>query len=152
VRCDQLTRNLPGIIELSEHIDFVYPGVMMAESVSKPRTRRARTRRNAVKSKRGIKSIERQTLTNCSQLVTPQCIGDWYNISPVDKASPNNSMGIYQRGCRYQFKDLDLFFEAYAPDIPQGTRPQNLSIDLATWHYNESDTTISIPDEGDLDA
>lgn len=125
---------------------------MMAERKASSRTKISGSRRrNANSRQTGETSVKRQAATNCSQLVTPQCIADMYNIPPADKAHSNNSMGIYQRECWYQYDDLDLFFETYTPGIPQGTRPQNLSIDLATWHYNESDTSISIPAEGDLD-
>jgi tripeptidyl-peptidase-1 len=94
---------------------------------------------------------KRQLASNCSELVTPECIAALYSIPPADKANPNNSLGIFQKASWYQNKDLDLFFSAYAPNIPQGTRPLNLSIDLVVWHYDENDTTISVPDEADLD-
>ncbi|KAH6660863.1 peptidase S8/S53 domain-containing protein [Truncatella angustata] len=145
--CDEY--HIPS--DLSEHIDFVYPGVVMAESTMYLSSKRRTNGGSTTKSQSIVKSYKRQNSTDCSQLVTPQCIADLYEIPPADKANPNNSMGLYERECWYQDEDLDLFFESYAPNIPQGTRPLNLSIDLAAWHYNESDSSISIPGEADLD-
>ncbi|KAI2464825.1 subtilisin-like protein [Annulohypoxylon bovei var. microspora] len=117
--------------QLREHVDFVYPGVVMADS-KRPGNLAKRSGR-----------LPRQNKT-----IRP---GRLYNIPPADKAHPNNSMGIFQKESWYQEKDLGLFFETYAPGIPQGTRPQNLSIDQVVWHYDENDTYISYPDEADLD-
>ncbi|KAI1207478.1 subtilisin-like protein [Annulohypoxylon truncatum] len=147
VGCDEY--HVPA--QLSEHIDFVYPGVAMAES-RKPSNlaRRSERPKRQRKTTRPGRVVGRQT-SNCSALATPDCIAKMYNLPPADKAHPNNSMGIFQKGSWYQEKDLDLFFQTYAPHIPQGTRPQNLSVDVAVWHYNENDTYVSYPDEADLD-
>ncbi|KAI0880916.1 subtilisin-like protein [Annulohypoxylon maeteangense] len=147
VGCDEY--HVPA--QLSEHVDFVYPGVAKAESRksnSLARRRKRETRQH--KTIRPGKLIGRQE-SNCSAVATPECIAKLYKIPPADKAHPNNSMGIFQKQSWYQERDLDLFFKTYAPNIPQGTRPQNLSIDLAVWHYNENDTHVSYPDEADLD-
>ncbi|KAI0893070.1 subtilisin-like protein [Annulohypoxylon nitens] len=137
--------------QLSKQIDFIFPAVAMAES-RKPNhlTRRSKRQARREKIERPMRITGRQQ-SNCSAVATPECIAKLYNIPPADKAHPNNSMGIYQKGSWYQEKDLDLFFSAHAPNIPQGTRPQNLSIDVAVWHYNENDTYVSYPDEADLD-
>ncbi|KAK6220904.1 hypothetical protein LQW54_001824 [Pestalotiopsis sp. IQ-011] len=68
------------------------------------------------------------------------------------QGTPKQLLGLYERECWYQDQDLDLFFANYAPGILEGTCPLNLSIDLAVWHYSESDTSISIPTEADLDT
>lgn len=137
--------------QLAEHIDFVYPGVVMAESRTSQVPKQ--NRRNVQRSESAKRAaVKRQDSSSCAEVVTPECIANLYEIPPADKAHPNNSFGLYERECWYQDEDLDLFFSNYAPDIPVGTRPVNLSIDLAVWHYNESDTTISIPSEADLDT
>lgn len=138
--------------QVSEHIDFIYPGVVTAESKDKDEgsLRRRRTSQSRSSKVMRSRSTKRQQ-SNCSEVATPECIATLYGIPPADKAHPNNSMGFYQRASWYQEKDLDLFFESYASNIPQGTRPQNLSINQAVWHYNENDTYVSQPDEADLD-
>ncbi|KAI1458579.1 subtilisin-like protein [Annulohypoxylon moriforme] len=147
VGCDEY--HVPA--QLSEHIDFVYPGVATAESrKSNNLARRSKRQTRQRKTTRPGRLIGRQD-SNCSAVATPDCIAKMYKIPPADKAHPNNSMGIFQKGSWYQEQDLDLFFKSYVPNIPQGTRPQNLSIDLNVWHYNENDTYVSYPDEADLD-
>lgn len=136
--------------QLTDHVDFVYPGVVMAESRASPRSKRSQ--KSVSRSQPAEAAKKRQDTPSCSEVVTPQCIADLYEIPPANKAHPNNSFGLYERECWYQDEDLDLFFANYAPGIPEGTRPLNLSIDLAVWHYNESDTSISIPTEADLDT
>ncbi|KAI1076648.1 subtilisin-like protein [Whalleya microplaca] len=139
--------------QLSEHIDFIYPGVVTADSKNSDSLRRWRRAlqgipNSVIRSRGGSK---RQQSADCSELATPECIAKLYKIPAADKAHPNNSMGFFQKGSWYQEKDLDLFFKTYASNIPQGTRPLNLSINEAVWHYNENDTTISQPAEADLD-
>ncbi|KAI1371567.1 subtilisin-like protein [Hypoxylon crocopeplum] len=147
VGCDEY--HIPA--QLSEHIDFVYPGIVTADSKGTKSLKRQRslpTRQNKTVGSRGI---GKRQPSNCSEIATPECIATLYDIPPGDKAHPNNSMGFFQKGSWYQEKDLDVFFEAYAPNIPQGNRPLNLSINQAVWHYNENDTNISQPNEADLD-
>lgn len=141
--------------QFSEHVDFVYPGVVTADSKDTSALRRRRAsqaKRQAEKDKpiRYSRGTKRQE-ANCSEVATPECIAALYSIPPADKAHPNNSMGFFQKGSWYQNKDLDVFFAAYAPNIPQGTRPLNLSINEAVWHYDETDPYVSQPDESDLD-
>ena len=115
--------------------------------------RGGRRRRGLQESKKRLTSLgsERRRESNCSEVATPECIAKLYDIPPAEKAHPNNSMGFFQKGSWYQEKDLDLFFKTYAAHIPQGTRPRNLSINQAVWHYNEDDPLVSQPDEADLD-
>ncbi|OTB09710.1 hypothetical protein K445DRAFT_71783 [Daldinia sp. EC12] len=136
--------------QLSEHIDFIYPGVVTAESNG---MRGGRGRRGLQENKKRSTALgrERRQEFNCSEAATPECIAKLYDIPPAEKAHPNNSMGFFQKGSWYQEKDLDLFFKTYAAHIPQGTRPLNLSINQAVWHYNEDDPYVSQPDEADLD-
>lgn len=133
---------------LKEHIDFVYPGVVVAE-VTQPRWKRQKqiNKRTRLPHRTAVYS---SSATDCSTLLTPDCIAAHYRIPPADKASLGNSLGVFEKASWYQFSDLDKFFETYAPRIPQGTRPANLSIDLDQWFY-ESNSTDSYPNEADLD-
>ncbi|KAH8680763.1 peptidase S8/S53 domain-containing protein [Xylariales sp. PMI_506] len=132
--------------ELKPHVEFVYPAVALGEMQSSELRRRKRSASN--RPKRQISPRDNST---CANMVTPRCIAAWYNIPAADKAHPNNSLGIYEQISWYQNDDLDLFFASFATNIPQGTRPQNLSIDEAEWFYDTNDTYISIATEADLD-
>ncbi|KAJ4389472.1 hypothetical protein N0V93_006941 [Gnomoniopsis smithogilvyi] len=130
--------------DLSGHIDFVFPGVVLGEmtpDLSRKRKKRASSDRRQVSGN-----------TTCASLVTPACIKALYGLPTADKANANNSLGIYESISWYQYQDLDLFFSNYAPDIPQGTRPQNLSIDQAAWFYDDpNDPYTTYASEADLD-
>ena len=47
-----------------------------------------------------------------------------YQIPKGTKASPNNSLGIFEYGDFYDQEDLDSFYAAYATYIPKGTGPK----------------------------
>lgn len=133
--------------DLAEHIDFVFPGVVLGEL-------KARSESTGRKNKRASSVQRRQSSgnTTCADLLTPPCIRDLYGLPTADKANANNSLGIFEQTSWYQVEDLDLFFETYAPEIPQGTRPQNLSVNQAAWFYNDTgDVYATFPDEADLD-
>ncbi|KAI8965487.1 subtilisin-like protein [Daldinia sp. FL1419] len=133
--------------QLSGHIDFIHPGVVTAERKG---TRRDKASLRKKRARAHSRTGKRQQY-NCSEIATPQCIAKLYGVPPADKAHPNNSMGFFQKGSWYQERDIDLFFKTYAPNIPQGTRPLNFSINQAVWHYDEDDPYVSQPDEADLD-
>lgn len=130
--------------DLADHIDFVFPGVVFGEltpDFSSKRRKRANSDRRQVSGN-----------STCASLVTPACIKELYGLPTADKANANNSMGIFESTSWYQFQDLDLFFDNYAPGIPKGTRPQNLSIDQATWFYDDpNDPYTTYAAEADLD-
>lgn len=145
--------------DLAEHIDFVFPGVVLGEL----KTRRSglggtgsKTRKNKRSSTASVQQ-RRQTgsgnATTCAELLTPACIKALYGLPAADKAHANNSLGLFEQSSWYQFEDLDLFFATHAPDIPQGTRPLNLSVNQAAWFYNDTgDVYATFPDEADLDV
>ena len=77
-------------------------------------------------------------LANCTSLITPACIRALYNITKPTKAAKGNELGIYEdqfvigrRGDVYSQTDLNMFFESYSPNIPQGTHPEARLIDGA---------------------
>lgn len=135
--------------ELAEHIDFVFPGVVLGEIHKGPTA----TSSTSDTKPRPLKRSPRQQTADatCADLVTPACIKEVYGLPTADKAHPNNSMGIFEQSSWYQNEDLDLFFQAYAPEIPQGTRPRNLSIDEAAWFYDDAGDVYNFPVEADLD-
>ncbi|KAH8893898.1 subtilisin-like protein [Thozetella sp. PMI_491] len=136
---------------LAKYIDFVYPGIVMAEVSDKATLKRARqSRRQSSVKRQGVAALASGVDVDCSILVTPECIASQYSIPAADKAAPGNALGVFEKGSWYQFADLDQFFETYAPSIPQGTRPTNLSIDLDQWFFDVV-STDTFPNEADLD-
>lgn len=95
---------------LSQHIDFVYPGVVLAESKRSISNERL-ARRERPGHQPGFRRVAKRQDADCSEVATPECIAALYNIPAADKAHPNNSMGFFQKTSFYQEKDLDLFFE-----------------------------------------
>lgn len=70
---------------------------------------------------------------NCSSFaVSTDCIRSLYELpalNPNRSVPSTNTLGIYESGESYSQADLDLFFANFAPYIPQGTRPDLLSVD-----------------------
>lgn len=135
--------------DLAEHIDFVFPAVVLGELTPEPSSKKKRstTKKRASSERRQVSGN-----TTCASLVTPACIKELYGLPTPDKANANNSLGIFALNSWYQYQDLDLFFGNYAPDIPVGTRPRNLSVDQATWFYDDpNDPYVTYAAEADLD-
>ena len=83
-------------------------------------------------------SFDPSSLATCDQLITPECVKALYDIPPATRANPNNPMGILEEGDFYDQEDLNLFFQKYAPYIPQGTHPTPNFIDGAEAPVNVS--------------
>jgi tripeptidyl-peptidase-1 len=69
------------------------------------------------------------TLANCDTNTTRECLKALYQIPDATTASPGNSLGLFEQAEYYSQKDLDMFFTAYAPNIPNGTYPIPAFID-----------------------
>jgi tripeptidyl-peptidase-1 len=65
--------------------------------------------------------------------MSPTCIKALYSIPDATKATKGNTLGLYQQGSYFAKSDVDLFYKAYAPNVPQGTYPINASIDGASY-------------------
>ena len=61
--------------------------------------------------------------------ITPTCIKALYDIPDATIKDDVNQMGLYESGDVYAQEDLNNFFAAYAPNVPQGTHPTLDSID-----------------------
>ncbi|PKK52803.1 hypothetical protein CI102_2713 [Trichoderma harzianum] len=71
-------------------------------------------------------------LSNCSSMVTPECVRAMYNVADKPKGHPNNSIGIYStQGQQYSPDSLSIFLKLFAPEIPQGTQPEFQGVDGA---------------------
>ncbi|KAB8273776.1 peptidase S8/S53 domain-containing protein [Aspergillus minisclerotigenes] len=135
IACEQY--HVPASVQ--KHIDYVHPGVNLNPSSGKPssiRRRGAASKKTKVPA-RGARPIQQHdvkglNVTNCDQLITPDCIRALYKIPSARAApQPNNSLGIFEEGDYYAQEDLDLFFKTFAKNIPQGTHPIPAFIDGA---------------------
>lgn len=142
--------------DVAEHIDFVFPGVVLGEVRPGPNNddkNKPSKKRSAPQKQHKKKQTGSTNSTACADVVTPACIKALYGLPTPDKAAANNSLGIFEQASWYQHEDLDLFFATYAPEIPQGTRPRNQSVDQAAWFYDDAgDEAATMPDEADLDV
>ena len=65
----------------------------------------------------------------CAQMITPECIRQLYGIPATASAVPGNELGIVEAANAYDQEDLNLFYESFAPNIPNNTAPILQSID-----------------------
>lgn len=72
-------------------------------------------------------------LQGCGSNMTPTCIKALYQIPDATKATKGNTLGLYEQGDYFAKADLDLFYKAYAPWVPQGTYPIPALIDGANY-------------------
>ncbi|EFX03902.1 protease s8 tripeptidyl peptidase [Grosmannia clavigera kw1407] len=145
VSCDKY--HLPGHIQ--EHVDYVTPGVkgtvidlQRLRRRTQPGQERKRVRRSTPKAYRTLDTfpeaaanVSTDDLTICDQVLTPACVRALYNFTaPAADAtvSTNNSLGIFEEDDFYDQADLDVFFNKYSPQIPNGTHPILNSIDGGT--------------------
>ena len=88
-------------------------------------------------------------LQNCGVNITPTCIKALYQIPNAYLKDDVNQMGLYESGDVYSQEDLNLFFAAYAPNVPQGTHPKLDSIDGGV--APEPATSQYVTGESDID-
>jgi tripeptidyl-peptidase-1 len=81
--------------------------------------------------------------------MTPTCYKALYQIPNAKGATPGNSLGIFETGDFYNQEDLNEFFAAYAPWVPQGTSPIPAFIDGAVAEAPQNSSQIL--GESDLD-
>ncbi|CAK7264271.1 hypothetical protein SEPCBS119000_000903 [Sporothrix epigloea] len=136
--------------QVREHIDYVTPGIRLRRDLGNDRRlqhrqqvededrRRSLHARYMGKVDLGsyspdlVMSFPPTNLTNCDRFVTPECIRHLYGIPLGSTAYPGNEMGIFETFSLYYSKeDLNLFFEKFAPFVPNGTCPIPRLIDGA---------------------
>ncbi|TFA98341.1 Tripeptidyl-peptidase sed1 [Trichoderma ghanense] len=139
--------------EISQHVDFITPGVVFTPVKTSSRT-----------EKRGQKSIRRApkpipadiaqilkenplATSTCGSAITPQCIKSMYNITAGTSALSTNALGIFETEDTYAQQDLTLFWENFATNIPSSTGPKVDEIDGAKAPTSPS----SAGGESDLD-
>ena len=79
-------------------------------------------------------------LQDCGRNITPPCYRALYQLPQPKGAIPGNSLGIYEQGDWFAKEDLDLYYKAFAPYVPQGTYPIPALIDGASYFKPLNDT------------
>lgn len=93
-------------------------------------------------------------LQGCGVNMTVACYKAIYSIPdpPSKPVAAKNLLGLYEQGDYFSKEDLDLYYKAYAPWIPQGTYPIPALVDGANFSVpvdsslngGESDIDMSI--------
>jgi tripeptidyl-peptidase I len=90
-------------------------------------------------------------LQGCGVNMTVACVKALYQIpDPPSKVDADNSLGLYEQGDYFSKEDLDLYYQTYAPWIPQGTYPIPALIDGANFSVPVDDTFLNTG-ESDID-
>ena len=127
--------------ELSQHIDYIVPGVLMKAPVKRKGHLKKSNSNNVV-----AKRAAQDGLQGCSSGgITPGCVSALYGIPPVTTVHPDNALGVYEAMDRYSQESLDAFYATYIPSIPNGTHPTDMSVDGAL------NGTLEEEGESDLD-
>lgn len=71
-------------------------------------------------------------LQNCGVNITPVCIKALYQLPALNFSDAADAMGVFESYDAFSQGDIDLFFEHYAPWVPQGTTPKVISVDGGT--------------------
>ena len=145
----QLTKSMNHRYHVPEHvqkhIDYITPGVKLTPVLKKlTKAKRAsqligvKTNSKAVSAEENY-SIPAKALSlaadlqGCGYNMTPTCIKAMYDIPDAKTAVKGNSLGLYEQGDYFAKSDIDLFYKAYAPWVPQGTYPIPALIDGANF-------------------
>ncbi|KXG52611.1 Peptidase S8/S53, subtilisin/kexin/sedolisin [Penicillium griseofulvum] len=146
---------------IQAHIDYITPGVKLSPIVKKSTKQKRMSHlvhsKGTVQADDSIKSavISEKAkslpadLQKCGTEMTPACIKALYNIPDATKAHKDNSLGLYEQGDYFAKSDLDLYYKAYAPWIPQGTYPIPALIDGA--NFSVPDYSPLNQGESDID-
>ncbi|RFU77605.1 protease s8 tripeptidyl peptidase [Trichoderma arundinaceum] len=140
IGCDEY--QLPH--QVRDHVDFIHPAVALLQKSKRSAPVRRRTPLETA-NQRQPRDLNN---SSCYDLLTPACIRELYNVPIGDKAAPGNTLGIFEYGSWYSPQSLDAFFGNYSTNIPQGTRPANVSIDISAWHYGDLNQGV----EADMDV
>lgn len=87
---------------------------------------------------------------DCGSAITPPCIRALYGIPIAKTATPGNSLGLYEQGDYISTTDLDGYYAAVAPWVPQGTYPIPALIDGA--EFSAPSNSSLVGGEADLDV
>ncbi|KAJ3499351.1 hypothetical protein NLG97_g391 [Lecanicillium saksenae] len=118
--------------KVSEHVDFIYPGVahisrQFTQEDGRVPPGRFPLRRRPI-DPATVQKIEsdRDATASCDKLIIPACIQALYSIPHGHLSDPSNKLGIFAfQSPGYSTSDLDNYWRKYASNIPQGTYPEH---------------------------
>lgn len=154
---------------IREHIDYITPGIKLTPVVKRDIKLQ---RRSPFLDKRKSRLAHDEApqngfplhwkpqsanhlpedLQGCGTNMTPPCIKALYQLPQIHSATPGNSLGLYEQGSYFNEDDVNAFYAAYAPYVPQGTFPIPALIDGANysvpayspWNSGEADIDIDM--------
>ncbi|KAI1796826.1 subtilisin-like protein [Ganoderma leucocontextum] len=79
---------------------------------------------------------------HCDQSVTPNCLRELYGFNYTFVSTDKNKVGVVELADQtYDAKDLDIFFQKFAPDLV-GVEPTLIGIDGGTVNFTEMDPSL----------
>ena len=124
---------------IAPHVDFIVPGVAFSLPLEK-RTALLRERpviddefgtggdaASAVQAAPSQSNGLPPNLQRCGHRISPECIKalyklpSWEEVASAYKATPANSLGVFELDGTYNQDDMNLFFQKFAPNIPNNT-------------------------------
>jgi tripeptidyl-peptidase-1 len=118
---------------VQEHIDLIKPTVQFNPHAAAPRgKKRAINRPSTTLKTNGVKVTKpASTLSNCDNIITPDCLRALYNFHYTPRETKKNSFGIVEFTPQaYLPADLDMFFKNFSA-TQVGSRPIPIFIDGA---------------------
>ena len=148
---------------IQAHIDYSTPGVKLSPVVKRqskvkrashlahtnPKAKEATADADFHSIAEKVKHLP-EDLQHCGYNMTATCIRKMYNIPVPRGAVKGNSLGLYEQGSYFAESDIDLFYENFAPWVPQGTYPIPALIDGANYSvpayspWNSGEANIDI--------
>ncbi|KAF2087747.1 subtilisin-like protein, partial [Saccharata proteae CBS 121410] len=127
VGCDEY--HIPR--DVQKHIDFITPGVKLEQLHTGKVNKRNPDLPNDVFQQSAPEVRPKDPLSlngwDCSLAMIAPCYRALYGLPQLDlgkTVNPNNTLGLYEPNKNtYIQHDLDLFYNTYAPYIPQGYHP-----------------------------
>ena len=92
-----------------------------------------------------------EDVQGCGVNITPPCWRALYGIPAVlPKATPGNSLGLFEQGDYFAESDLKSYLEMFDPEIPANTLPIPALIDGADFS-EPANNTVLVGGEADID-
>lgn len=149
---------------LQRHIDYITPGIKLTPVVKKlTKQKRASMLEHISPNDKAVAGLEdhgrlsskaklmSSDLQGCGYNMTPTCIKALYQIPDATTATPGNTLGLYEQGDYFAKSDLDLFYQQWAPWVPQGTYPIPALIDGANYSVPASSSLNTGESDIDID-
>ncbi|XP_014558549.1 hypothetical protein COCVIDRAFT_94201 [Bipolaris victoriae FI3] len=144
-----------------EHVDFIWPGILLSHQMEEDAAGNTLLQKRGIPAAHPVKqqgapvplqlqsNLESSSTVACSNNHTalePACIRELYGVPQGPALSnPNYTHAIYNSGNeKYKQQDLDVFWSAFAPEVPKGTVPHQILIDGA------ADTRTNQTSSGEL--